>query len=288
MLLGSYHTARTGQSEPCDCFFVRKLPLIHHVHPHQSASAPKSCFAVYRYIPFSLTEMNELVDNGSGGSGSINEVVVMVLETVIGESFLIVEFLVHTENAIDFVLLEHWHVILWCERRVTIRASSGGVRARKRDEFILDHDGEITVFNTLKVFILFDIERTLEVEEVHSLGALDRSYAMKRREPKCNRSSSSITEGHIRFVDGEGSVGLRRSLSKIQYRVSTNKDSSIGAELQTGSTVEVNDLPSFFGNLHFGVHCLAKSVQTSQVQRTKVTKERLIQQYIIDCKKVCS
>ena len=110
-LLGSEHTARSGDSNPADKGFCRDLVVLHSVQADEGACAAQSCLAVdgdgtgAGSGKMCLTGGHELLDDGLGRGRAIREDHVFVVDALRQEGSSIVLGFIETHHFGDVQVL---------------------------------------------------------------------------------------------------------------------------------------------------------------------------------------
>ena len=107
-----------------------------------------------------LSSSQELRHNLVRWRCSVNEEQIEMLDALLDKLVLFVLRLVEADDQRHAHAFEYGHVVVRCERTVSVRNVEG---SRERDEFAWDNPVQVTVFDFLEVLILLDIESAVVV-----------------------------------------------------------------------------------------------------------------------------
>lgn len=183
-LLWAKDRSRSCDSDPADKAFSRDLEMLHGPQSNQGTSSAEACFAVDGDSPviwsleMPLNNIEEVSDDLVWRSRTVNEEEIVMLDTPVLEVHLVILLLVQSDDPGDIDILEDVDIFIWV---VSISLALVSVLnwTHEGDELAWDDPVEVSVLDSLIVFVLLDIECP-EIVPAEPDGVLETLKAMEK------------------------------------------------------------------------------------------------------------
>jgi hypothetical protein len=182
VLLWTEDGAGTGNSNPPDESFSWNLIVFHAVNTNESTGAAKACLTMdsdssaVRLGKVLLTATDKFVNNILWWNRTVHENKILVIDFIFGKRIFIVFWVIKSNNFSHFEMVENVYIAGGTMPVGTLSWSAVN-RAHKSHKLARNDPVEVTIFDSLVVFIFFDtkfvrIVPTLSDSKLEALKAV--------------------------------------------------------------------------------------------------------------------
>ena len=284
--------AWTSNADPADERLSRDLEVLHCPEANQSPRATEASLAVdsdgaaVGLLKVRLDNVEELFDNAVGRRRSINKKQIVVSDTFVQERLAVVLLLVEADHPTHTNILENIAVLIGmvAVAVVSVALLNG---SHKGDELPRDDHVHVSVFNTLVVLVLFDVE-SLKVVPAKLHSGLQTLQAVEH-----SAVEEAVALGGVTVVLKDGHVGLELLMCllgrhlKDDYAKGAHEESSVDhlvSRVRRAAVVEDAVLRVVLVAEEAG-QLAAVPVHHGEVQRAEVLVEGEVSEVVVDVEK---
>ena len=166
VLLRPQHGSRPTNAQPSNRLRRRKLEMFHHVTSDERSRPAQSCFAMYRRRALHLLcDCQKFAKNVKWRRRTVSKKEVKMVESRLHKPRRRINFLVQSNHRRNVMFPEVWKIGFRRVQGISVFNLRLGMRARKGKEFSGKYPVEVTVLDSLVIFVLFHVERS-KVEEI--------------------------------------------------------------------------------------------------------------------------